>query len=619
MSSAGQLIPKYRHPSETTFIYDNTVVEDTQSVNAASIRMLHVFASPKGYDNKLLEKKSLYSYVEEYGYPDYKRYGQPGYMAYSSLSTGYASAWCMRVMPTDSAYSNVFYTVSIKADTTDAANKKLLVKLTPYSQTALTDPALFDTYMETMKNETPDKDGYITYPYIGFRCLGRGAYGQYFRVRISHDTGSDKVNEYKNYTLALVSTENGTVQKEAFSNLCFTQDAMDPDTNKTLYISDIVNDYEGNGSQRFVVEFMADYHQKIFDFYKKNVDPETTLTAETFDIFGYDRTTKTTNTHITIDGGTSSVAILGTTGVKLASGDDGALADTADASTKEAALDKLYQDAYSGGLDAKILSHLRAPMNAILDAGYPAAVKKQIAALALSRMDAIGYIDSGLLTTVKDVETYFTQLTDVDNYVVSKNAGMFKTYDPVTNRAIPCTITLWLAYKLPMHWRQYGMYTPMAGEDYAKLSSYVPNSIKPEIDADDDDIKEVFYDARWNYIECIGENVYIRGTQQTCQTALSDLSEENNVHVLLFAKNTLERLCAKKRYHFAEAADRKRFTSDANELFSSWAGTYVRSINIRFAMSKYEELRAILHCYCDIVFRTTVKRSIIEININPRA
>ena len=56
MSSAGQLIPKYRHPSETTFIYDNTVVEDTQSVNAASIRMLHVFASPKGYDNKLLEK-----------------------------------------------------------------------------------------------------------------------------------------------------------------------------------------------------------------------------------------------------------------------------------------------------------------------------------------------------------------------------------------------------------------------------------------------------------------------------------------------------------------------------------------------------------------------------------
>lgn len=623
MSSTGQLIPAYRHPSETTFIYDNTIVTDTDSVNTASIRMLFVFASPKGIDNKLLEKTGLYRYTEEYGYPDYKRYGQPGYMAYSALSSSYATGWCMRVMPTDASYSNVIYAVAIKADKTDAANPKLSVKFLPYTQATLNDSSLFSTYMESLKNLTPDADGYIVYPYIGFRCLGRGAYGQYFRARLSHDTGSDKTNTYKNYTLALISTESGTVQKESFSNLCLTQDATDPNTNATLYMPDLVNDYEGEGSKRFEVEFMSDYHEAIFNFYKANVDPTTTLTAETFDIFGYDRTIAGDNTKISVVDGISSVALLSTTGVKLSSGDDGSLSDATSASVKETTLDQLYVNAFSGGLDAKILSKLRAPCNAILDANYALPVKKQIASLALSRMDALAYLDSGLLTTVSQIETYFTSFSDIDTYVVSKNAGMFKTNDPITNKVIPVSINMWLAYKLPTHWQTYGMYTPMAGEDYATLSGYVKNSVLPEIDSDDDAIKEVFYDARWNYIECIAENTYVRGTQQTSYlvggTEISDLCEESNVHVLLAVKRKLERLCAQKRYHFGEASDRKRYQSDAQELFSSWKGVYLRSIDITFKMSTYEELRSILHCYCAIVFKTVIKRSIIEIDINPRA
>lgn len=622
MSSTGQLIPKYRHPSETTFIYDNTIVADTENINTSEVRMIHVFASPKGIDNKLLEKKSLYSYIEEYGYPDYKRYGQPGYMPYASLNTGYASAWCMRVMPTDAAYANVIYVAKIKADKTDAANPKLMVKLVPFTQSGLNDGSLFETYMETLKNLTPDSDGYITYPYIGFRCLGRGSYGAYFRARMSHDVGSDKGNSYKNYSVALLSTENGTVQKESF-NVCLTDDATDPNTNTTLAIADVVNDFEGDGSKRFAVEFMYDYHQAIFDFYKANVDPTTKLTAETFDIFGYDRTTASDNTHITIVDGISSVALMSTTGIGFASGDDGSLSDTADASKKENALDQLYLSAYSGGLDAKILSKVRTPCNCIIDANFSLTTKKAIASLAINRMNGMAYIDSGLLTTISQVETYFTSFADIDSYVVSKNAGMFKTQDPVTNKVIPATVSLWLASKIPNHWKNYGMYTPMAGSDYATFSGYVKNSVLPEIDSDNDDVKEIFYDQRWNYIECIAENTYVRGTQQTSYqvggTNISDLCEESNAHVLLAVKNRLELLLAEKRYHFAEVSDQKRYQSDANELFSSWKGIYFRSFDIQFKMSKYEELRSILHCYCNIIFKTIAKRSIIEININPRA
>ena len=630
-TTRGQLIPKWQHPSETTFIFDNTVVEDTENINISAVRMINVFMGPKGIDNKLLEKRGLATFVDEYGYPDYKRYGQAMYMPYTALASGFAHAWCMRIMPDDATYSNVIYAVKIKKippvkDTGGVDPEKILVpaklsvKFEPFSQSNMSDAKMFETYMETLKKtDAPDSEGYITYPYIGFRMLGRGSYGQYFRARLSHDVSSDETNGYKNYNVALISTELGTKQVEAFSQISLVEDAIDPRSKTTIYIEDKVNDFEGDGSKKFAVAFKQEYHKAIFDFYKTEVDPNTHLTLETFDIFGYDRTTQKENPLIQVEGGIGSVALLAPEGVTLANGTDGKFSDATPAADKEQEAEKLYLKAYSGGIDPLINSKRRAPAHTIMDANFPLQVKKAIVALALKRMDAVAYIDSGLLTSTTDIIRYFSQLADVDTYMVSKNAGMFSTKDPNTNKNIPVTSTLWLAYKIPMHWQQHGMYTPMAAEDYATLSGYVRNSIRPEIDADDEETKEIFYKARWNYIECLGENFYVRGTQQTSQKALSDLSEENNVHVMLAMKNRLERLCQQKRYKFAEADDQKRYTEDAKELFSSWQGVYFRSFNIKFAMTKYEELRSILHCYLDIIFKTIVKRSLIEININPRA
>ena len=625
----GQLIPKWQHPSETTFIFDNTVVSDTENINDQLCRMLFVFASPKGRDNKLLEKNSLYSLVEEYGYPDYKRYGQPYYMPYTALASGNATGWCMRVMPNDAAYANVIYAVRLNhsEDTLSdgTTHERLHVQLVPFTQEELTDSALFSTYMETLKDlelDTTDPSlGYeVQYPYLGVRCLGRGKYGEYFRIAMSHDVSSDKENPYKNYNLSLISTESGTAVKEAFSGINLTEDAIDPKTGVTTYISDVINDVEGDGSQRIAVEFKADYHTAIFNYYKNNVDPDTELTPETFDIFGYDRTKEDgVNPYIIIDGTISSVALFSTTGIKLSSGDDGSLSDETDSATKETTLENLYVTAFDGGLDGKIRKKLRAPCNVCLDANYPLSVKKAMISLVLKRQDMLGYVDSGLLRTLNQVETFMTDLVDIDTYYISKNAGMFSTKDSVTGKVIPVTVTMWLAYKIPMHWAQDGMYTAMAAEDYATLSGYTKNSVFPEIDQEDDEVKEVFYKRRWNYIECVDENVYVRGTQQTSQSELSDLSEENNVHVMLQVKRRLERLCAQKRYHFGEASDRKIFTQDANELFSSWKGIYLRDINIQFTMNAYEEKRSILHCTCEIIFMTLIKRSVIEIDINPRA
>jgi len=138
------------------------------------------------------------------------------------------------------------------------------------------------------------------------------------------------------------------------------------------------------------------------------------------------------------------------------------------------------------------------------------------------------------------------------------------------------------------------------------------------IDADDIDTKEALYTNRVNFFECIAEDTYVRGVQGTSQKQWSDLSEENNVAVVLEMKRILEEFVSSKLYNFAEAEDRVLFTQDADRLFADYRNKKVRSFNVYFDMNAFEEERSILHCYLAVVFRTIAKRGIIEIDINKR-
>ena len=131
-------------------------------------------------------------------------------------------------------------------------------------------------------------------------------------------------------------------------------------------------------------------------------------------------------------------------------------------------------------------------------------------------------------------------------------------------------------------------------------------------------VKEEFYKLRLNYYQAVAENKFIRGTQSTSQNIWSDLTEENNMIVLLEMKRKLEDMVAKLTYNLAEPEDRKRFEEDAQRMFATYPGNKIREFAVEFKMSAWEEERSILHCYLSVVFRTMVKRGIIEIDINKR-
>lgn len=841
MPRSGQIIPEYLHPHEATYINDNTRYEDYVS-GESGVRFLNVFASSKGRDNQLLSFTSITDWVNEYGLPDYRRYGQPGYNAYVALSTGLASSQSMRVMPPDASYANMVLVAKYQV-----LDGKLKMKFETKTVTGILNSDDLQAYVDRMEDSEPDEEGYQTLPIMSFWSRGRGVYGNDYRVRISRDKGADKENDYVNYVFELLTMENGSLEVLESYNVSMYLDALDPNSNFTLFVNDIIDDEENKGSFRFNTSVIYDNLVKVFEAYQEAFEAATTVTVEevaalppttlpdenvvyvcegeakvfdpelgtfksfesgamvveatvvpvilgveepvsqpyyivetnntnkvwkyesdamtaqtgtyhsvadissesglvendfyydeatstyyiagasdskttiqavattatcaegamvadtgimydvagvfytfsgtelntvsnvsevaelpsteiakenvaykltaededkaigttwlydfteeewvafdpeadkvempytmeTWDIFGYNKFTTENDPYFEFEGGTEAIAIMSIEGVPLNSGSDGSFADDVDEATREEALEAAYLAAFQGEYDKTISSKRRAPVDIILDANYSTTIKRAMVALAVNRNDCVVHLDTNLINNVEDLDTWYTQISDLNQYQVSYDAHMFKTSDPITGKIIPVTITLWLAQKYPTHYNVYGNQTPLAGEEYGVLSGYQRNSILPIIDADDLEVKEHLYaDLHINYVECLEENVFIRGTQQTSQNYWSDLSEENNVLVLYEIKRKIERLATSNRYKWAEPDNLRLFQEACEEVFSSYAGTKCRSLSIRVDMNDWEETRYIVHIYLEVVFRTFQKRAIIEIDVNPRA
>lgn len=758
------------------YINDYTYYDDYVDDNFGGPTYLCVFTGPKGR-NDLLKFVNWSAFCREYGKPNWKKYGQAMYTPYVALAKGNCAAWCLRVTAKNATYANFITVVDYKVE-----SGKLVLKFTNYSRANIRNLTDLEVYAQSLTRTTPDADGFKRVPIFYTWSLGRGQYGNDFRVRFRHDKNADKENAYKNYNLDVISTEEGTSTIESF-NVTFDYEGIDPLTKVTNYIDDIVNDTGKKGSSYIGCQFMDDEYHTLFDafceaykeaisptietvkvdripavtlpptdelfhltaddgsfpagfmyvydatdgvfktsafsaeegttlpdvtaasrsvIYKLTADYTDTLTGETYpagsalittdnttwttapvindvaklpsttlytagtvyeltandgtflagdmiifdtdssefvlyvpdttgddvevpwtistwDMFGYDRLTGGDNEYIEFADGIESVSILDLEGVGMVNGDDGDLSENVDTATREAAMYEAYQSAFDGEVDKKIKSTRRAPAELMFDFCAPIEVKNAMVSLVLERMDAQLYLDTGLLNTVYDLYDMGLTMYDINHYLVTKQAQMFKVADPVTGKNIPVSFSLWLASVFPNHYRVYGNHTPLAGESYATVSGYVKNSIRPIIDADDHEIKEkLLVDYKLNYIECLDEDTYIRGTQTTSQHESSDLSEENNVRVLMEIKRKIERLTYKRQFHWSEAEDLRLFEEGCNEVFSSYKGTKCRELSVKVDSNDWEKTRYIVHVYLSVVFRTFQKRAIIEIDVNPR-
>lgn len=604
----GKNIVDYDHPFNVTVINDNSVIPDFKSVVPERVNFLSVFIGGKGRDNKLIKITSKADFVNEFGKPDILKYGQPILNAYASIVDQYSHSYCMRVMPLDACYSNIMILAKYKV--TDG---EMQIKLVSKSVSTLKNAAQFQGMVEQEQNDEEDEAGFKTLPLFAVRSLGRGKYGNSYRIRLTNVFYRRKNQAYRTYRLEILDVDEGNVVVESFDGCLYDQAV----NSRSLILSDIV-DGDNTYSTTVGLYVNEDAFEALYDEYKTLFTGEEevpVLNYKMFDPIFAINNDKKAIPKLTKVTGDDVVALDRLDGVPLLGGNDGALENIADYEDEK--VEKLYVDAFAGKLDKAILSTRRTPVKFILDANYPMAVKRQIVQLGLTRYDALIHLDAGLISDHDDALAFGEDTQDLNYRIVSKSYQHYEIRDPFSGKRVPVTMTYDLACNLAKHVETYGIQTPYTGETHATLKGAIKGSLLPVVDENDEELKEQLYDLRLNYYEAIAENVFARGTQETAQDLESDLSEENNMLVTLEIKAIAEKETIGRRYNFAEPSDRHLFTEVLEEKIRH-VKDMVRSIEVLYDMSTEEEAKQIIHCYIEVTFRTLAKSSIVEINVNRR-
>ena len=630
MAQLGTITPQYQAPHVEFYVNDNTAYTPTTATVDPLVRSLHIFTSDKGRDGVILKMNSVSEYISEYGKMNYASHGQACYMPFATLSGG-GSCYCMRITDPKSVYSSLMVVCGIKVDTD---TQKIIMKFETRELTLSSESGIslaMNTHLQEGTNV--DADGFNIYPLFCFYAAGRGSYGNNFRIRLTTDPISDKLYSFKNFALEVLSSESGLARLERFSGVSlfrdasigsssfFIEDAVNDDDTGSKYIRTVV-DYSNYTSLINVIKGAKDIVSDKLEFIdESSVDF----------LFGTTGTTLTTGEVINLSefivydtASVGTVTLDGANGLSLSSGYDGDLSSNIESSIRETAMDNLFINAYKGQINKAVKSKLRFPVEYMFDANHSEAVKTAMTDLCnakndgTSRNDCFLYLDAGIHNDTTSLVSWAQANTSKGDYHVSKEGQWYEIKDPYSGKRVPVTITYFLASILPAHVRNNAIDTPLVGSLYARLSGHIKNSLTPVIECAYYELKDQLQEARVNYFEAVAENTFTRANQITAQTDTSDLSQENNVRVLLTIKRELEAMAQSLLFNFNEASDRKSYTDAAGRLFQKYSGV-IRSGSVRFDSTAHEEIRGILHCYAEIVFKSLVTNCIIEVDINPRA
>lgn len=676
MSSAQQIVPKYTFPHEETYINDNTSKYLTDPENNTVVYpYLSVFASSRGIDNTLVRMDSLPQYDTMYGKTDYRKYGQAQMMPRAFLSQDNTVAWCMRVMPDDATYANSVLSLWYKEDET---NKKFRIKFTTKQITVDSDKTTGEAAMKkiladrssiieyaaktdgtAVEGVYQDDEGYTQVPLLVFTSLGRGAYGQNLRWRISLDEDYEKEYGVKVYRFEVIDvTDGATVANVHIGSL-----VSSGKTSSAVLINDVIDDSE-TADLTMKIHCFEENFEDLYDVYKKfcqkiqKAEPSTSITIPDVDQFDpfFGMQVKVQKVRVTphepfisftykltddvnkedpeykADDYTNTdiASVDDIAGNKLSGGSDGAF-DEDDAKKRQKAIDDCYIKAFTGKLDKQILAPRRIESLALYDANYSMDVKMQLVRLALYRESAPVYLDTGFTDELGtlDINTLEADFSPLDELIeefnnfeeawcVSINTHWYYGREASTGKKVKLTSTYYLASTDSTFRQTYGE-TESRTNTKAILTGHIKNSVYPAISEAEKELKQELYNARINYFEDEGNNTFYRATQSMYVHTDSVLIEETNVIALFRLKKILEDEFRDKRNEITTPKKRSEFRDHLLEKYSYMVGTYFDSLDILYKSNEYEQRRNITHCYASVTFPQRSKVTLIEIDVNERA
>lgn len=617
MPIAGQIIPEYQYPHTKVYINDNSERVEEASTQSGKTRLLCVFMSPKGEDSRIKTiNNGLNQFLSEYGFGPSSIFGQPYLNAYAAAATGETTLHCLRVTASDATYANVHVFAEYLVDsTTDPTNPSMTVRFKTKSTLDLTDLKNLESSVEVSDAQTDD--GYSEAYLFSIASLGRGKYGMSYRPRLSAYTRGDRTNNYKNYTFELY--EDSVVLENEIYTVSFYEDAIV--SGNSLFIDNVINDTE-RGSGKIMIHTNIAGFETLMNAYR-SIFPETTLSLADFDfLLGIDKYTKDAIVGYAIDTtAEGAISVNALTGIPLQSGSDGSFDISTSSTVRNAEIEARYLAAFTGVIDERIKSRNMFPLDAMFDAAYSMNVKKSMVALNTIRGDCICFLDGGTEFTSKAQVLEVGDDLDIfaNNRLVSADVYYGKIKDPYNQKIVTVTSTYALCQLYPLNYAEYnGKYVPLAGGTYGLMDIYLKDTIFPIFDEDlDSALMNQLIEYRLNYVQVNARGNVIRGTQTTRQERETDLSEINNMSIVLDIKKDVEALMSDYAYNLNDASNLARFNRDISFLLPKYANAQVKSITGRFDSNEWETERAILHLYIEMQCKDLVKIGIVEIDVNP--
>lgn len=623
---------KYRHPYDELIIQDNTGFTETLAQGNTGTILLSAFLSPKGENNVVKEFTDSLSFIKEFGKPKFKEHGQAAYNIINWLNNG-GTVQCIRVTAADAKYANTMIIVKVKKtedapvlneegdplyvtptgeQTTDSegneplVHDKAVIKIQTKTVTNVTDKSALMTALLSEYSDTPDVDGFVSYPLFVVCDKGAGKSGDSTYFRINRNILNDRDVSYTNYNIETLENASGFVVVDRSTNVALYPDAMNP-----YNINEFIGNVVANKFNKINLYFDETHYNMLCEELLSCIDGNPAI--ESIDpLFAIDHTTGISYPYITID--EESVILNSVTGIALASGDDGSFDITSP--TRDTAISAQLVKAYNGELDSSICSPNKTPAHVMLDANFDSQVKLAMVNCKTKRgSDVQVILDAGIITTVTAAKTWRETTITFSDYEVKLYPQHVVVVDPYTNKDIKVTLTYLLSQTIPTHDAVYGTHKPLA-EKYAIMYGYKRGTLLPVPITEDE--KEDLYTRQLNYCEEVNGAIAIN-TDLTAQKKNSDFSMGNNIRVLMEMKKDLRQLIPTWRFDFMSETDLERFNREANSLIKD---KYLDPkkcgrADVKVSSDEEQMRKRILQVDLGVSFYPIVERTLQYIRVNP--
>lgn len=263
-------------------------------------------------------------------------------------------------------------------------------------------------------------------------------------------------------------------------------------------------------------------------------------------------------------------------------------------------------DTYANGCyDPRIYDVDRYKIDAVLDANYPADVKRAIEQLATFREDFMYFRDMGTdCNTLELIE--FKDFDNLHDKFCSTYCTYYDIIDPYSKKQITVTIMYSMA-RLLVNTFNNGRNLPIAGIRHGFI---IPEAIKNTVGFTPAicpglNQKEELYEDKINYASYINDELVVE-TLFTSQDNYTQLSFANNVLAVQHVIKQIRTRCPAIRYSFIDGDDLAKYKAEVEEIIAPYR-SYFKKLELTYMSDPYYTENKIFYATLAVQFRDFVQ------------